>query len=140
MSPTDIVRDYFECWDRHDWERARSLMHSQYSFTDSDGRELSAEATLAEAQMYIAAFPDSHFDIKTLRSDGDFVTAEFVVTGTHKGDLMGIAPTNKKISIPVCDVIELRDGKVYREREYMDMHHMMTQMGVAKMPAGAKAR
>ena len=55
---------------------------------------------------------------------------------------MGIAPTNKKVSIPVCEIIELRDGKVYREREYMDMLHMMTQRGVAKMPmpAGARAR
>ena len=140
MSPTDIVRDYFECWDRHDWERARSLMHSQYSFTDSDGRELSAEATLAEAQMYTAAFPDSHFDIKTLRSDGDFVTAEFVVTGTHKGDLMGISPTNKKVSMPGCAVIELRDGKVHRERGYMDMMHLMKQLGVAPEPASVRSR
>jgi ketosteroid isomerase-like protein len=53
---------------------------------------------------------------------------------------MGVSPTNKKVSIPVCDIIELRDGKVYREREYMDMHHMMTQLGVAKAPATAKAR
>jgi steroid delta-isomerase-like uncharacterized protein len=140
MSPTDIVRDYFECWNRRDWERARSLTHSQYRFTGPDGREQSWEAALAEGQMYAAAFPDSRFEIKSLRSDGDFVTTEFVATGTHKGELMGIAPTNKKVSLPGCAVIELRDGKVHRERGYMDMMHMMTQLGVVKMPAAAKAR
>jgi steroid delta-isomerase-like uncharacterized protein len=116
-------------------------MHPQYSYTGGDGQEQRGpDAGVAVGQMFATAFPDGRIDIKTLRSDGDYVTAEFLGTGTHKGDLMGIAPTNKKISIPVCDVIELRDGKIYREREYMDMHHMMTQMGVAKMPAGAKAR
>jgi ketosteroid isomerase-like protein len=30
----------------------------------------------------------------------------------------------------VCDVIEVRDGKVYREREYYDQMTMMQQLGV----------
>ena len=35
--------------------------------------------------------------------------------------------------------MELRDGKAYREREYMDMLSMMTQMGVMKAPGAAGA-
>jgi len=141
MSPTDIVREYTECWNRRDWERYRSLMHSQYSYTGGDGQEQRGpEAGLAVGQMFATAFPDGRIDIKSLRSDGEFVIAEFTGTGTHKGDLMGIAPTNKKVSIPVCDIIELRDGKIYREREYMDMMHMMTQLGVVPTPAGVGTR
>jgi len=37
----------------------------------------------------------------------------------------------------VCDVIEVRDGKIYAERGYMDMMHMMQQLGVAPVPATA---
>jgi steroid delta-isomerase-like uncharacterized protein len=141
MSPSDIVREYHECWNRRDWERSRSLMHPQYSYTGGDGQEQRGpEAGLAVGQMFATAFPDGRIDIKSLRSDGDFVTVEFIGTGTHKGDLMGVAPTNKKVSIPVCDIFEVRDGKIYREREYMDMMHIMTQLGVAKMPARVGAR
>jgi len=141
MSPTDIVREYHECWNRRDWEKYRSLMHPQYSYTGGDGQEQRGpEAGLAVGKMFATAFPDGRINIKTLRSDGDFVTVELVGTGTHKGDLMGVAPTNKRVSIPVCHVIELRDGKIYREREYMDMAHMMTQLGVMKTPAPAKTR
>jgi steroid delta-isomerase-like uncharacterized protein len=141
MSPTDIVREWTECWNRRDWERYRSLLHPQYSYTGGDGQEQRGpEAGVAVGQMFASAFPDGRIDIKTLRNDGDFVTAEFTGSGTHKGELMGIAPTNKKVSIPVCDIFELRDGKIYREREYFDMMHMMTQLGVAKMPAGVGAR
>ena len=35
------------------------------------------------------------------------------------GDLMGIPPSGRPIKIRVCTVVELRDGKAYRE--YMDM-------------------
>jgi limonene-1,2-epoxide hydrolase len=41
------------------------------------------------------------------------------------------------MNIPVCNVLEVRDGKIYREREYMDMATMMVQLGV--MPVGALA-
>jgi len=141
MSPTDIAREYFDCWNRRDWEKYRSLMHPQYSYTGGDGREQTGpEAGLAVGQMFATAFPDGRINITNLRSDGDFVTVEFMGTGTHKGDLMGVAPTNKRVSIPVCNIIELRDGKIYREREYMDMMHMMSQVGAVKIPAAVRAR
>jgi len=141
MSPSDVVREYFDCWNRRDWNKYRSLMHPQYSYTGSDGQEQRGpDAGLAVGQMFAAAFPDGRINITNLRSDGDFVTTEFTGSGTHRGELMGVAPTNKRVSIPVCNVMELRDGKIYREREYMDMMHMMTQLGVAKTPAAARAR
>jgi ketosteroid isomerase-like protein len=34
-------------------------------------------------------------------------------------------------------VLEIRDGKIYAEREYMDMSHLMQQLGVAPAPATA---
>jgi len=40
--------------------------------------------------------------------------------------------------VPICNVIELRDGKVYREREYMDMLAIMSQLGVPV--AGQKSK
>ena len=135
MSPTDIVREYFDSWNRRDWEKCRSLLHPQYTYTGGDGQEQRGpEAGLAVGQMFATAFPDARINITNLRADGDFVTTEFIGTGTHKGDLMGVAPTNKKVSIPVCNIMELRDGKIYREREYMDMMHMMTQVGAVKTP------
>ena len=39
--------------------------------------------------------------------------------------------------MPVCNVIEIKDGKVYAEREYMDMAHMMQQIGAMPAPATA---
>jgi ketosteroid isomerase-like protein len=36
----------------------------------------------------------------------------------------------EKIEIPVCDVLEFRDGTVHAEREYFDAMHMVQQLGM----------
>jgi limonene-1,2-epoxide hydrolase len=43
---------------------------------------------------------------------------------------MDINPTNRRINVPVCDIIEVRDGKIYSEREYYDVANMMQQLGI----------
>lgn len=88
--------------------------------------------------MYAGAFPDGKLEIKSIFAQGNSAVAEFVARGTHGGELMGIAPTGKSIEINVCNVVELRDGKVYREREYMDLLTLLSQLGVTEIP-GASA-
>jgi steroid delta-isomerase-like uncharacterized protein len=138
MSPTDIAREYTGAWNSRNFDRMRDLMHPDYTYMGGDGQEQRGqEAGLAVARMFATAFPDGRIDIVNIRDGGDTAFVEFIGRGTHQGDLMGIAPTGKSITIPVCNVLEMRDGKIYREREYMDMATMLTQLGV--MPAGAPA-
>jgi len=61
----------------------------------------------AQAEPFITGFPDLQLDVKKVHTAGDTSVFEFVATGTHKRDLMGIAPTGKSISMPVCNVIEV---------------------------------
>jgi len=134
-----IAREYMEAAPRRDFDKCRQLFHPQYSYTGGDGqRQEGAEAGIAIADMFTSAFPDVKLEIKHIHSVGDNVAiAEFVASGTHTSDLMGIAPTGRKMSMPVCLVLEIRDGKIYAEREYMDMLHLMQQLGVAPAPATA---
>ncbi len=137
--PASIAREYMEAWNRRDFARYRELIHPQYSYTGADGqRQDGPEAGMAVAQMFANAFPDGKIDIQHIHPAGDKIAVvEFIGRGTHQGDLMGISPTGRKIEMPVCNVIEARDGKVYSEREYMDMAHMMQQLGVMPAPATA---
>jgi steroid delta-isomerase-like uncharacterized protein len=138
MSPTDIVREYTASFNDRKFDRVRDLMHSDYTYTGPDGQEQRGpEAGVAVLKMWATGFPDAHIDIVNIKESGDTVVFEFVGRGTHRGDFMGMAPTGKTVNIPVCIVGELRDGKIYREREYMDMATIMAQLGV--MPAGTPA-
>ncbi|EKJ85532.1 SnoaL-like polyketide cyclase [Leptospira meyeri] len=57
------------------------------------------------------AFPDLTVEIFDQVAEGDKVTTRKAITGTHKGVLMGIAPTQQKIRIDVIDIVRLQDGK-----------------------------
>lgn len=133
---TTIVREFFDAFNRRDFDRARELMHPEYSYTGGDGRRQDGpEAGIAVAQMFHTAMSDAKIDIKRIHAAGDVVITEFTGSGTHDGDFMGNAPTGRKVTMPVCNVMEIRDGKIYAEREYMDMLHLTQQLGIAPVPA-----
>ena len=137
--PADIARQYLEAAPSRDFDKVRQLYHPQYTYTGGDGQlQKGAQAGMDVGQMFATAFPDGKIEIRRIHTVGDDVAiAEFVGRGTHTGDLMGIAPTGKRMELPVCFVLEIRDGMIYAEREYMDMLHVMQQLGVAPAPPTA---
>jgi steroid delta-isomerase-like uncharacterized protein len=131
--PTSLMRQYLEAVSVRDFDRMRQLFHPQYSYTSGNGqRQEGADAGIAVAKMFTGAFPDLKLDVKHMHPAGsDVVVTEFTVRATHEGELMGIAPTGRKVELPVCNVMEVRDGKIYAEREYFDITHLMQQLGIA---------
>jgi len=58
-----------------------------------------------------SAFPDLKVEILDQIAEGDRVVTRKILHATHSGDFMGIAPSNKKVSIHVIDIIRLSDGR-----------------------------
>jgi steroid delta-isomerase-like uncharacterized protein len=127
-----LHREMLDAVSARDFDKLREMYHPDYTYLSSDGNEQKgAEAGVAVAQMYTSAFPDIVLEVRHLHScGGDTSVMEFTARGTHKGELEGIPPTGKSVEMLICDVIEVRDGKVYREREYFDAMSMMQQLGV----------
>jgi len=133
-----IAREYHDAWNQRDWEAYKGFMHTDYSYTGGDGNRLDGpDAGLAVGKMFATAFPDGKINVKHVHASDNTVVVEFVGTGTHDGDFAGVPGSGRKISIPVSDVLEFRDGKIYAEREYIDMLSMMQQIGA--IPEGAVA-
>ena len=141
-TPSDIHRQILDAWNRRDFEALRSLAHPDYSYTGGDGKEMKGGPDVAVniGRMYANAFPDGKLEIKNVYVQGSTAICEFVARGTHGGELMGIAPTGRRVELSICNVMEVRDGKAYREREYMDLMHMMVQLGVVTAPGAQAAR
>lgn len=59
-------------------------------------------------------FPDCKVEILEQVAENDLVVTRKRVTGTHTGEILGIAPTNKPVEISVIDIVRVKDGK-YRE-------------------------
>jgi len=84
-------------------------------------------------QMYIAAFPDLKSENFIYCADGDYVMVYSDVTGTWKGALGGMQPTNTSIKIKDVDVFKLNAvGKVVE-------HHNIQNVGCVLSTAHAAA-
>jgi steroid delta-isomerase-like uncharacterized protein len=59
-----------------------------------------------------SAFPDLSMKVENIFGEGDFCCARWSATGTHRGDFMGISPTNKRFSITGTDTFRFSGGKV----------------------------
>jgi steroid delta-isomerase-like uncharacterized protein len=80
--------------------------------------------------MTLTAFPDLHMTINNIIGEDDRVAIYFTYSGTHKGDMMGIAPTGKNINIPAALFIRFANGKEVEASEVADMLGFYQQLGI----------
>ena len=78
----------------------------------------------------VAAFPDLHVEVEDLVTDGGKVVTRYSVHGTHKGELMGIPPTGRQVSIGGIAIDRFENGQSIEHWEYYDQMGMMQQLGV----------
>ena len=79
---------------------------------------------------YFAAFPDLSFTVHDIVCESDRAVSRFTATGTHRGELMGLAPTGKTVSFDGMLIARVADGKIAEEWEVLDEMSMMQQLGV----------
>ena len=84
---------------------------------------------LAEARL--RAFPDWHLERGATYDCGEVVCAEWLLTGTHEGEFMGIPASRRRIALTGCSIFELdAGGGLVEERIYFDAGTMLRQLGV----------
>ena len=82
------------------------------------------------------AFPDLEVGLETMVADEEQVAIAYTMKGTHRGPLMRIPPTGKKISIRGVQVAKFRDGKMVERWGSSDQLGMLQQLGVTQLPTG----
>src|SRR5258708_30600788 len=101
--------------------------------TADEGAPSGREAIKAYIAAYLDGFPDLHISIDQLLGVGDQVIAVFTFTGTHKGDLFGITPTGRTISVRQIAIYRLEGGQDVDQCEISDQLRLIQQIGP---PAG----
>jgi steroid delta-isomerase-like uncharacterized protein len=132
-----LIRNYFEAYDRHDTERIGSLVSSNYSLHISGMPSMDWNGTKRFYAAIWSAFPDLYHEILDIVSEGDKVAVRYNIIGTHKGELEGIPPSSKEVSFSGMDFITVIDGKVVDEWEIADTMALMQQIGA--IPASPSA-
>jgi steroid delta-isomerase-like uncharacterized protein len=78
--------------------------------------------------MFRDAFPDVTVEIDEMVAEGDRVAVATTFTGTHEGELMGVAPTGRRVSVTGIDIVRVADGKIAEHRGLTDIVGLMRQL------------
>ena len=74
------------------------------------------------------AFPDAHFEIEHLASDGDTVICIGTMSGTHEGTLLGVPATGRKVEWRQCHLYRFdEDGRAVEHDAIRDDAGLLRQ-------------
>jgi steroid delta-isomerase-like uncharacterized protein len=85
-------------------------------------------------EMLLSAFPDAQVTIEDIIAEGDKVVVHWAGRGTHRGELMGLPPTNKEASAAGIDILRYEGGKRVETWRQWDTLGMLQQLGVLPTP------
>jgi steroid delta-isomerase-like uncharacterized protein len=144
MSDTNknVVRRLFdEVWNKGQQQIADELFAPAYTHHDAStpdtGRGPDGEKR--RVAIYRTAFPDLRLTVEDLTAEGETVTARWSCQGTHQGDLNGIAPTGKRVTISGISVARFTNGKMVEGWVNWDALGMLQQLGIVQELGKAKS-
>lgn len=130
-----LCRDYFDAFLRAD--EAWWAAHISPDFVRHDPGlpfQVRGPAGIKQlADALLPGIPDLELPIEDVVAEGGKVLVRLRVVGTHGGELMGMAPTGRKIDIGVMDLFQIRDGMLVEHWALLDNLGMLKQLGVTQI-------
>lgn len=74
------------------------------------------------------AFPDIKITFEDLISEGNKVAGRYYLAGTHKGEFLGLQPTDRKFKVSGMTVFSLRNKKVIERWNLVDIMSLTEQL------------
>lgn len=90
--------------------------------------------------MYRMMFPDMRITVEDMLCDGDKVVTRWVGNATHQGEMIGIQPTGRRVTITGIDISRVANGQILEAWHQEDQLSLMQQIGVLSSPIEGRSR
>jgi steroid delta-isomerase-like uncharacterized protein len=128
-----LVRRLFnDLWNKGNLAVANAIFASNYVNHDPATPDFGTgpEGVKQLVTVYRNAFPDLQLTVNQMIDTGQLVTTRFTSHSTHKGELRGIAPTNKPIKVEGMVIHRISRGHIVEGWVVWDALGLMQQLGV----------
>ena len=124
-----------EVWDKGD-EAALEELFAEDAVDHGavPGQPPGREGHKHQLALFRDAFPDLRVTTEDVFSEGDKVASRWTARGTHRGALMGIAPTGNEVTIEGIDVLRVAQGRIVERWAQSNDLVLMQQLGVVPSP------
>jgi steroid delta-isomerase-like uncharacterized protein len=133
----DIVRRFWGVWEEGNIDLVDELLAPDYvnRTPATPDQPTGPEGVKGVVGMFRSAMPDLRVVIEDMIAEGDKVAVRYTLEGTHEGELFGVPPTGRRLSIKNIAVERVSDGKIREHWRVTDSLDMMQQLGVVPEPA-----
>lgn len=135
--PKQLINRFVqELWNERRLEVADAIFangcvtHQLRSGAPADAVPRGPQAIKEHVTSWIAGFPDLHFSIEQMLSEGDRVAMQLLMEGTHQGAWLGIPASGKKIQIRMFTVHRLVQGKIVEDWVLVESLGVLQQLEV----------
>ena len=105
------MQTFFNLGNAHDVEGVAGMVHPDY-IGESDVLPepiVGRDAYRSLLSVFWTAFPDTSYRIEQMLAADDCVITRLRLTGTHRGDFMGVPPTGKPVDTQIIDIMRFDD-------------------------------
>jgi steroid delta-isomerase-like uncharacterized protein len=133
-----IARRHIDRLDQRDLAGAAELVATNYigHFALHPEPLRGIEAFKQYMSGFFTAFPDLRFNIEDILAEGDKAVARWTAHGTHNGELLGIPPTARQVTVTGMWILRIAGDKIAEQWGVSDALGMLQQLGI--IPASGK--
>lgn len=125
-------RLYHTVWNERRLEYLDQIVVDTHALGDPtvSGRGVGPAAYRRQVERFLAGLPDLKFTVDDTICEGDKMVVYWTITGTHRGEFLGVPPTNKKVSFSGITIHQIIDGKILESNVIWDGLGLMKQFGI----------
>ena len=131
-----VVTDFIEAlFSRGDCDAVDTYLSDDFVNHDPPfGVSADRDGMRAAGANFRVAFPDWRSELHLLIAEADLVAEHFTARGTHRGEVMGVAPTGREVSLKGINIFRLHDGRIRERWGRLDDLGFLQQLGVVPSP------
>jgi steroid delta-isomerase-like uncharacterized protein len=119
-----------EVWGRGDVQAADEVLAEDFiEHRPAPGQGPGREGHKQVLKVWRAAFPDLTISVDDLLADGDRVVLRWTAHATHRGELMGMPATGRRVTLTGIDILRIVDGRIVERWGEFNSTEMLQQLG-----------
>ncbi len=127
----ELVRNWMDFGWNQQKRQAVNVFYAEnfIGYDPYEGRVWGRDGVSAFQNAFLRAFPDLHVRVDDVVAEGDLVVARITATGTQDGELLGVAATGKRVTIPAMVQYRVENGAFREAWQHWDAFGALQQIG-----------
>lgn len=125
-------RLYHSVWNERRLEYIEQVIADTHALGDPTvlGRGVGPAAYRRQVERFLKGLPDLKFTVDDTITENDKLVVYWTITGTHKGEFLGVRPTNRKIAFTGITINQIANGKILESTVIWDGLGLLKQLGI----------